>query len=74
MRFTPKSAAPAVSVAAAVATALIGSGYAVAQDNSDASLGLEEITVTARKVEENSSGGAGGDRASRKAIRRVSSS
>ncbi|MCP5340019.1 MAG: TonB-dependent receptor [Sinobacteraceae bacterium] len=53
MRFTPKSAAPAVSVAAAVATALIGSGYAVAQDNSDASLGLEEITVTARKVEEN---------------------
>ncbi|MCU0760924.1 MAG: TonB-dependent receptor plug domain-containing protein, partial [Steroidobacteraceae bacterium] len=52
MRSTRNSTAPAVLVAAAIATVLASSGSAWAQ-NSEAGLGLEEIVVTARKVEEN---------------------
>jgi hypothetical protein len=47
-----KSTAPAVFVAAAIATALASSGSAWSQ-NSGSGLGLEEITVNASKVEEN---------------------
>jgi len=46
------SAAPAVFVAAAIATALASSGQVFAQKN-ESGLALEEVTVTARKVEEN---------------------
>ena len=52
MRSSRKSTAPAVFIGAAVVAALAGSAPAWSQQGAESSLGLEEITVTARKVEE----------------------
>ena len=48
MRSSRKSTAPAVFIGAAVVAALAGSAPAWSQQGAESSLGLEEITVTAR--------------------------
>jgi iron complex outermembrane receptor protein len=53
MRSSLRSFAPTLTVAGAVAASLAASAPSWAQGSTDSSLGLEEITVTARKVEEN---------------------